>query len=380
MYGDIIPPKRKIHTTRTEEYNSVRFSAPHISYTEQKSKKVPIVLFMAALVVIGLVLYQNIYHSTKITLTPKTTHFEIKQKIPLILQGREKDSLTYSLVYVPATDASSTRNPFVATSTNTTTSKQAVFSITATSTGATKHIRIINKTADTVPLRKDTRFDVGGVTYTLDSATQNPPSSKDDIAQASSSVVYKVIGFKGYPTYETVYAVPEESTATSQTTSLSDSVSAIPPQDLLSLMPAGTLALQKSTIYDKLLEQSAVVVFDQASFEDFLKNTISQTAAYYKALKPFGESVTYDVRISDYTLETSEDTGKPVAFSSLTLDITPQIDSEHAKMQFAGFSKDTMNTVEKQVHEYVVLHTAYKPFWSDTVASADKIQVQVLEQ
>lgn len=406
MYSDIIPPSKKRYTSSsTQEYNSVRFSSPHQTYSNAPQRKTtPYILLVAACVIMGLVVYHNLSHSTILTVTPKTTQFEIKQNIPLILQGREKNSLTYSLVYVPeASEDGTVRNPFDApavvspssvniNSANTGTVSDSV-TITSTSTGKTKKITIINKTTDAVPLRKDTRFDVDGVIYTLDAAYANTPTEKSIVNSITASTTYKIVGFKGYPSYDTIYGVPEittqaiknirtagdtTTTVTSATTSVASST--VPPKELLSLMPPRTLALQKSTIYDKILDQSALVVFDQSALEEYLDTNIDQLQEYYKALKPFGESLSYDITILDYTLNISPESGKPVSFASLTIEITPKVDTDALVLQFAGFSKDTMTIIEKQTTAYLTLKTSYTPFWSKAVADGEKIKVKVLSE
>ncbi len=405
MYSDIIPPKKKYTKIRNEEYNSVRFSSPHPIYTETSGTKKPIMLLLAACVVVGLFAYHNLSHATKFTITPEVTHFNIVQNIPLVLQGREDKSLTYSLVYVPTTEEGFSRNPFTTAEVATSTPTESVSAsasrgttITASTTGDAKRITIINTTGSSVPLRKETRFDVGGVVYTLDTANANNPTDKKiiDIAKrTASSSIYRVIGFKGYPTYDSIYAVPEivvtkdtvqklvaTSTAVSAATGAQNIVvsaasSTVPPKEILSLMPSGTLALQKSTIYDKGIGQSALVVFEQSAMEQFLREHVAQTQEYYKALKPYGESISYEITILDYTLQTSPETGKPVSFSSLQVEISPKVDTKSVTLQFAGFSKDTMNIIEKQVAPFVRLQTAYTPFWSKTVAKPEKIHIDL---
>lgn len=399
MYSDIIPPKKKYIHPHIDEYNSVRFSTSHQSHTslrEPRFKKTPIVLFVAACITVSLIGYHMISHKTIFTLTPQKTVFEIKQNIPLILQGREKKSLTYSLVYVPETIGDGlTRNPFTTpvASTSTTTAssqKDASIQIYASTTDQVKRITLINKTNAPVSLKKDTRFDVDGVVYMLEEAGQFSPTQKDVLnTLGSSTEVYKIMGFKGYATYDSVYAVPEisQSKSTTQniaqtttTSSTSDSVSTVPPKELLSLMPPRTLALQKSTIYDKIVDQSALVVFDQSALEEFFQSNVVQIQEYYQALKSFGESISYEIVIVDYTLNTSPDTGKPTSLASLTVEILPKIDESAIPLQFAGFSKETMNIIEKQVGSYLQLKTSYTPFWSKAVAKHEKIQVKVLSE
>lgn len=397
MYGDIIPPKKKYHEeTHIEDHyvvdkeltgepnRSVRFTPiKRAAYQEPKSKKLPIVLALLALLVIGFGIYHKVFNGTVFTIVPKTTRIDIQQKIPLILQNREKDSLTYSLVYVPEGEGS--RNPFAATVGNNATStpsnnssEGAALTMTATSTGLVKKIKLINNTAEVIPLRISTRFDVRGVTYTLDAATDVPPTPKAEVdAVSTGTPTYKVIGFKDTSSYDTVYAIDVKNNApSSSVVTESNSTSSLPPQDILSLMPEDALPLQKSTIYDKILDQSAIVVFDERVLQDYLNATNIQSQEYFKAFKPFGSSVTYSITIADYTLNTSVETGKPVSFSNLTLDITPVIDPEFVPMQFAGFKKETMEKIEKQVSEFITLTTSYTPFWSKSVAEEKRIDVK----
>lgn len=378
MYGDIIPPKKKYHDPIIEDDHvelgyvesrkSVHFTPiSRQRYSEPQSKKLPIFLALCALAVIGVGIYHKIFNGTTISLTPQTTRFEIKQKIPLILQNREKDSLTYSLVYVP--EEGETRNPFVATSSEVV---DEAITITATSTGDTKKILLINKSTEIVPLRIATRFDVNGTTYTLDKAINLSPSPDSDIERVSTSTPqYKVIGFKGSSSYDTVYAIPLVRPSVA-----SEASSSLPPQDIISLMPKNAIPLEKSTIYDKLLEQSAVVVFDKKVLQEFLQEYTVQLKEYADVLKPFGSSLTYEVAIIDYTLVTSPDTGKPVAFDSLIIDITPAVDTELIPRQFTGFKKETMEKIQKQVSEYITLDVSYTPFWSKSVAEEERVLVK----
>ena len=393
MYSDIIPPKKRYTHVRTEEYNSVKFSSPHPIYGRPSGTKKPIVLFLAALVFIFLLEYHNFAHATRIVITSRPTRFDIKQHIPLVLQGRENDSLTYSLVYVP--EEGVTRNPFVSSASSSperaasTKIAPAVASITitASTTGDVKKITLINTTGDTISLRNETRFDVQGITYTLNGALAVAPTDKkiiDSVKTKATSSVYRVIGFKGYSTYDSVYAVPEITqtntehvSATSTGVSLSQATSTVPPRELLSLMPSETLALEKSTIYDKIIGQSALVVFDQSTLRNFLRDHSTQVGDFYTTLKPFGESITYTIAILDYTLDISSETGKPVSLSALSIEIIPKVDTTAIAMQFAGFSKETMDTIEKKVKTYIDLKTIYKPFWSTSVSKIEKIDVDI---
>lgn len=397
MYGDIIPPKKKyqdenthneiIHDEYIEDRKSVHFTPiKRQAYREPKSKKLPVFLGLLALIVIGFGVYHKIFNGTTFAITPKTTRFEIQQKIPLILQNREKGALTYSLVYVPEEGAS--RNPFTAPVDSTSTPTQLAMAakavssgttMTATTTGDVKNITLINKTSETVPLRIATRFDVNGVTYTLDAATNLAPSSQDEINKvATDTPQYKVIGFKGTSSYDTVFAIPVESTSVKNSTvATQDSASStLPPEDILSLMPKNAIPLQKSTIYDKLVDQSAVVVFDEKVLEDYLNETNVQLQEYFKALKPFGNSISYTISVVDYTLVTSSETGKPTEFSNISIDVTPVIDNELLPRQFTGFKKDTMEKIEKQVSDFIELDISYTPFWSKSVAGEERITVK----
>lgn len=394
MYGDIIPPKKKYHEkvyvedqyvikkdVAKDSNKGVHFT-PIIRtpYREPKSKKLPIFLALVALLVIGFGMYHKIFNGTVFTIIPKTTRIDIQENIPLVLQNREKNSLTYSLVYVPQGDGA--RNPFASAVTATATQniKEGVdiYTITATTTGDIKKIKLINKTTENVPLRIATRFDVGGTVYTLDAATEIAPTSKTDMETiASGTPVYKVIGFKGTSSYDAVYAIDVVTrSSVSDASSQSLATSTVPPEDILSLMPEGALPLQKSTVYDKLVDQAAIVVFDERVLQDFLNGTNVQMQEYFKTLKPLGSSVTYTITIVDYTLQTSPETGKPVSLSSLSFDITPLIDPEFIPMQFAGFKKETMEKIEKQVSEFVTLKTSYTPFWSKSVAEEERITIK----
>jgi hypothetical protein len=400
MYGDIIPPsKKKYSDTRAESRDhdqTVHFSRMQRSqYAERKNRKTPVLLTLLAVLVFGLIVYHKVYSGTTLTVTPKVTRIEIRENIPLILQSREKDALTYSLVYVPdrsLNDSDEVRNPFaktaattsVATSTEASAQQSGLASMTATSTKDTKRIQLINTSNQSVTLRIATRLAVGTSTtvYTLDAAGDVKPTSASAItAIASSTPKYKVMGFVGSALYDQVYAVAADAVVSTNASAntreaSSESTSTIPPPDVLALMPDDAIPLIKSTIYDKVLEQSAVVVFDSRTLEDFLQSDNVQAQDYFKVLKPFGGSVTYKIAVVDYTLITSPDTGKPVSLSSLILEITPVLDDALLPGQFAGFGKDTMEKIEKQVAEFVDLKVSYVPFWANAVATEDRIKVR----
>ncbi|MES2623247.1 MAG: hypothetical protein V4576_02445 [Patescibacteria group bacterium] len=404
MYGDIIAPKKKysdVHSESEERSGPVHFS--HIERPpyrggnfEKKNRKVPFLLLLLALIVVGIIVYHKMYNGTTFTITPKTTRIEIQEKISLVLQSREKDALTYSLVYVPAGsmngEVTEPRNPFVMTATTTPVAAEPKVTITATSTNDTKRVQLINKSGSNVTLRIATRFSVASTTYTLDAAMDVKPTEQSVLsAIASGTAMYKVIGFSGSSLYDSVYAVPYESVKTAKTVTTTnasstatgtdiidtDSVSTVPPADVLALMPDDAIPLIKSTIYDKVIDQSAVVVFDERTLEDFLNASNIQAQDYFKALKPFGASLTYEISVIDYTLITSPDTGKPTGFSSLILEITPKIDSSLVPAQFAGFKKDVVEKIKKQVAEFVTLDVSYSPFWATAVATEEKIKVRM---
>ncbi|MES2985609.1 MAG: hypothetical protein V4686_00605 [Patescibacteria group bacterium] len=380
MYGDIIPPKKKYsepsEALLQHEREEIHFTPiKRGAYQEQKNKKIPAILTALAILVVALGVYHKIFNGTTISLTPVTTRFEIQQKIPLILQNREKDSLTYSLVYVPS--STSTRNPFAAEATSSApviTQDAGVYTLTSTSTGLTKRVRLVNKTSGAVALRATTRFDVDEVVYTLDAAASNPPTPKAELDLITSSTTYKVVGFKDTASYNLIYAIPD--TTNAPTVAENAAVSTMPPADVLALMPDDAIALQKSTIYDKLLDQSAIVVFDERTLEEFLNTANIQVQEYFKVLKPFGTSISYNITIVDYTLVTSPESGKPTALTGLTLEITPIIENSLVSGQFAGFKKETMEKIQKQVAEYIVSDVSYTPFWSKSVAVEEKITVK----
>lgn len=401
MYGDIIPPKKKyhiepshdgfVHDRTTENNSSVHFSPiRRQSYTEPKSKKNAVLLIILALIVVGVGVYHKVFNGTTIVTTPKTTRFSIQQKIPLILQNRQKDSLTYSLVYVPE-EGVATRNPFMSSSASSTASVSSssttvttpankttnTVTMTSSSSSKTLSVHLINKTNEITTLRTATRFDVEGEVYTLDAPVSISPSSKTEIdGVANTSTTYKIIGFKGTSSYDNVYAVlPNDlaSVSDEKPTTATSVSSAIPPEDILALMPKDAIALQKSTIYDRVIDQSAIVVFDEKVLENFLNDTNIELQEYFKALKPFGTSVSYVITVVDYTLVTSPETGKPVSFSDISFDITPVIDDTLLPQQFAGFKKDTMDKISKQAEAFISLHVSYTPFWSKSVAEVDRV-------
>ncbi len=402
MYSDIIPPKKSIRKIKPsarierEEKKDIKKKHDAEVFTPYKKtyhtmdgrdvkSKWPLIFIIIAILLISGILYSKYNHTTTFTFVPKTTNFEIKERIVLHnASDTAKDlSLPYNLVYIPSADinnlsTSTPRNPFIPQKNASSTSSTVVtkeYTMTASTTNDVKNIVFVNKTSLPISLRETTRISVGDVVYNLDKTVVIPPSGAS--APADSPVIYHIVGFKDTAEYEKVYAIPAPSSNTSVSTD--DSVSTIPPTDIISLLPKTSLPLLKSNIYDRMLDQNAVVVIEQKDLEYILQKINPSMQEYIKILEPMSDMLKYHITIVDYNLESSEETGRPIAFKSLSLEITPIINTEHAKTAFVHFNNEAMKRIKNQIATYIGLDIRHFPFWMTDVPDKDRVRVEIGE-
>ncbi len=409
MYSDIIPPKksiRKIETSkkikRIEKHDIAEEKAAEAFTPYKKTyhtvdgrdvqSKVPFIFFALAIVIVGGIMYSKYNHTTTLTFSPKTTTFEVKEKITLVGAGdpasKDISALPYSLVYIPSDDvnnlsSSTSQNPFntqkTATTTATTTSTAKEYTMTASTTRDVKKITFVNKTSLPISLRETTRISAGDVVYTLDKAVTIQPTPQ---AGEATGAVFHVVGFKDTTDYEKVYAIPTGSVNTGEkiavgtTTDEDGPVSAVPPTNIISLLPETSLPLLKSNIYDRVLDQNAVVVLEQRDLENVLQKINPAMQEYVKTLNPIIDIVKYHISIIDYDLEVSNSSGRPIGFKSLTIEVTPRINIESSKRAFAEFSSEAMKKIQDQIAPYVKLDISNFPFWMTSVPEADMVRVE----
>lgn len=402
MYSDIIPPRKK-NSIRNISMDRLDQSDPEeekvylpVSSSPRKRSVPKFLLFLLiGLLLIGGIIYAKFIEHTTITFTSKTTTLEINEKISLTPQKDTQpvdaaDTLSYSLIYISAKN--SARNPFLPQPSSTTSStsstlapKLVAVEIVATTTGATTSVYLINETKDRVPLRATTRFDVKGVIYSLTSSTN--VGITPNASAFSNKEKYYLPGFKGSASAELIYAVPvnggtivsaqpADNTGTPDTSS-SGPTTALVPSDILSLLPDTSVALKKNTIYDTLLDQAAVVVFDKKDLLAALEKNNPSMAEYIKSFEPVNDMISYTVEIIDYEMDVSAESGRPVAFKKLIIEITPVLDIEQAKRSFVNFSMETMEKISTQMSSYATLKTRATPFWNKEVAGEGKVEVRV---
>lgn len=426
MYSDIIPPKKSIQKikpsraiekeeakdlVKAEEGEEIVFAPYKKTYHtidgRDTSSRWPYVLGVIAIIILGTIIYSKYNHTTTFVFEPKTTTFEIKESIVLVgadeVLGKGSSSLPYSLVYVPTTDvnnlpaaetssstasssttsasSSATRNPFTAqkNATSSTSAKEVVksYTMTASTTKNTKNIIFVNKKSTPVSLRETTRISVGDVIYNLDKSVTIQPTPKAPTSASSS--MYHIVGFKDTTDYDQVYAIEANAKPGAETVSAveGNSSNTIPPTDIISLLPKTSLPLLKSNIYDKNLDQNAVVVIEQKDLEQVLQKINPNMQDYIKSLEPLVDIVKYHITIVDYALEVSAETGRPAKFKSLTIEVTPIIYEDKVKTVFANFSNDAMKKIQAQIKQYIDLEIKHFPFWMTDVPNEDMIRVEV---
>jgi len=243
---------------------------------------------------------------------------------------------------------------------------------TTTPTASIK-VKLVNEFTTNVQVIKDTRFDVNGATYYIDRAVD----LKKTASLATSTTKYKVIGFKGTPRYEKFYAVDYVDTSIPEDTKAIESDKNSPNDDILSLIPDNFIPLKKNYVFDKNLNQTALVVIDRKDFEKILLAETKLIQEYIKSFITISDLVEYEISINDYEIELDATTGLPIAFKNLNLEIIPRIKRDKVATTFKGFSKDTIKKIKNEIAKNITMNVSYSPFWITKVSEEDNISVEV---
>ena len=392
MYSDIIPPKKNSFIKAKKNDHEVRIIKEETFYHtvdgRDKKSRLPMILIFLTVVILGIIYYSVYSNNTNISFESKSTIFEIKDIIPMILSEKNQNSsttLSYNLIY---NNENKDRNIFapveVATTTETTTSTSVTKvefyylnnSTTTASSSTPKKVLFINETNSDVRIVKNTRIDVGGSTYYLDKDINIKKGDKTSTSTASTTPKYRVIGFKGSDKYEKFYAVDYTSDST-ETIPIANDGKNSPSSDLLSLIPENFIPLKKNYIFDKKINQTALVVVDKRDFERVLANNSKLIQEYIKVFKPISDLVGYEINIDDYELQLDGETGLPISFKNLNLEIIPKIKKDKVASIFKGFSKTTMKEIKVGVQKYLNMEVKYSPFWMSKVSDENYISVEV---
>lgn len=399
MYSDIVPPKKnksKLGKIKPEEHevkilrDEPVFTGREIYHTvdgKDRRSKLPFLIIVLTLLSLVVVYYSLFNNKTSISFESKSTIFEIKDTIPMILSEKNQNAsstLSYNLIY---NNEVKDRNIFAPTVEEATTTQMAKVASagecynlnTATTSPFTSiKVKLINESKVNIQVIKDTRFDVGGTTYYLGAAVNIKPTPKNDIGTPSTK--YKVIGFKGTSNYETFYAtgyageaadVPENKTTTDATGAN------VPNNDILSLIPENFISLKKSYVFDNVINQSALVVINKKDFERVLIAQSGIVQGYVESLKPLSDLLEYEISINDYDMVLDTSTGLPTAFKSLTIEIKPKVRKDKVASTFKGFSKDTMRKIRNDISKNIKMEISFSPFWVSKVSDEDHISVEV---
>ncbi len=410
MYSDIIPPNKnkksnisKIKTSKPKsrskdiEVDDIKilkdepFITPrvvyHTAYGEDRKSKMPIILTILTLITLAIVYYSVFNNKTNISFESKSTIFEIKDRIPMSLSENNQNSsttLSYNLIYNNENKNRNIFAPIVEESTSTLKSTTETASTdleyytlnnsTTTPTSSIK-VKLINEQAANVQIIKDTRFDVNGVTYYIDRAV----NLKKTTNTGTTTNKYKVIGFKGTDKYEKFYAVDYiDNSVNNDIESVDDkNVGNLPNDEILSLIPENLIPLKKNYVYHKSIDQTALVVIDKKDFEKSLLTDSKLIQEYVKTFTSISDLVEYEISINDYELELDPQTGLPVAFKNLNLEIIPKIKKDKVATAFKGFSKETMRKIKNEIAKNITMNISYSPFWIAKVSDEDHISVEV---
>jgi hypothetical protein len=388
MYSDIIPPKKNSFIKAKKDDHEVRIIKEEAFYHtvdgRDKKSRLPLILIFLTVVIMGIVYYSAYSNNTNILFESKSTIFEIKDIIPMTLSEKNQNSsttLSYNLIYnnenkdrnvfAPVEDATTT-----ATTTSTSVSKVEFYYLnngTSTSSTTPKKVSFVNETNSDVKIVKNTRINVEGVTYYLD---KDINIKKGDKVSNSTTSKYKVIGFKGSEKYDKFYAIDYADNTADVAPVVTDGKN-FPSNDLLSLIPENFIPLKKNYIFDKRLNQTALVVVDKRDFERVLVNSSKLIQEYIKVFKPISDLVEYEINIDDYELQLDMETGLPVSFKNLNLEIIPRIKRDKVATIFKGFSKGTMKEIKVGVQKYLNIEVTYSPFWMNKVSDENHISVEV---
>lgn len=398
MYSDIVPPKKNNsfikEKSNDHEVRILKTEKIHhtIDRYHEKSKW-PWILFIATVVILSIVYYSVFNNKTKISFESKSTIFEIKDTIPMILSEKNQSAsttLSYNLIYNNDDKARNVFAPIDTSSTTSTTTSPAttkpvvaandyyvINNSSSTNPTSSMKIQFVNTTNASVQLVKNTRVDVNGTTYYLEKNVSIPKGA----GSASSTAQYKIIGFKGTDKYEKFYAVDYvDTTGTVDVASAPvapvDS-SNVPNSDILSLIPENYIPLKKGYVYDKNINQTALVVVDKRDFERVLTNNSKLMQTYMSSFKSISDLVYYEININDYELVLDPTTGLPTSFKNLTIEIIPRINKDKVAAAFKGFSKDTMKKIKSEITKDIDMEVKYSPFWVNKVSDEDHINVEV---
>lgn len=400
MYSDIIPPNKTNKLSKIKAKKEKVLDIPevihrkdepfvqptevyHTAYGQDRKSKLPAILVVLTLISLSIVYYSVFNNKTNISFESKSTIFEVKDNIPMSLAEKNQiasTTLSYNLIY---NNENKDRNIFAPTVEESTSTLKAVTSQiveyytlnnSTTSPTVSKKVKLINESNINVQVIKDTRFDVGGVTYYIDKAVD----IKKTVNPATTTSKYKVIGFKGTANYEKFYAVDYVDTNTNSgivSTSTTDANS--PNSDILSLIPENFISLKKNYVYDKNINQSALVVIDKKDFEKVLIANSKLVQEYVKSFNTIFDLVEYEISINDYELELDPTTGLPISFKNLNLEIIPKIKKDKVAATFKGFSKETMRKIKNEIAKNITMNVSYSPFWVSKVSDEDHISVEV---
>ena len=357
----------------------------HTAYGEDRKSKLPVILTLLTLLTLAIVYYSVFNNKTNISFESKSTIFEIKDRIPMALSEKNQKSsttLSYNLIYNNDNENRNIFAPIVegATSTpktNTTSNDQSfeyyTLNNSTTSITLSKKVKLINTYNTNVQIIKDTRFDVDGVTYYIDRAVD----LKKSVNPSTSTTNYKVIGFKGTAKYEKFYAIDYVDTSVSDDAPVVEGDKNIPNNDLLSLIPDNFIPLKKNYVYDKTIDQTALVVIDKKDFEKVLLAETKLIQEYAKSFTTISDLIEYEISINDYEIELDSQTGLPIAFNNLNLEIITRIKKDKVASVFKGFSKETMKKIKNEISKNITMNISYSPFWVTKVSDEDHISVEV---
>ena len=399
MYSDIVPPKKhknKLSKIKAEDHEVIILrdepilTGREIYHTidgRDRKSKIPFILIVITLVILPIIYYSVFNNKTRISFESKSTIFEIKDVIPMSLSEKNQNlasTLSYNLIYNNETKNRNIFAPIVPESTSTletapTKGDYYNLNTSTTSPFTSIKVKLVNESSAAVQIIKDTRFDVKGKMYYLDSIVTVKPTGK--ATSTSTEFKYKVIGFKGTSIYDTFYAtdyVNSIQTAVDQNTdNATGTESNNPSEDILSLIPENFISLKKNYIYDKNINQTALVVIDKKDFEKILFVHSKILQDYVTSLKPVSDLIEYQINIDDYQLELDAVTGQPVSFKNVTIEIKPIVKKDKVAGTFKGFSKETMKKIKNDIAKNITMNISYSPFWVTKVSDIDHISVEV---
>lgn len=410
MYSDIIPPnknkksniskiktpkhkgkeKEEIRILKDEPFVTTR-EFYHSAYGEDRKSRTPIVLFIITIITLSIVYYSVFNNKTGLSFESKSTIFEIKDRIPMSLSENNQNSsttLSYNLIYnnenknrnifAPISEESTSTLKSITPATSTVLENTEYYTLNNSTTSPTSSIKVklINEYTSNVQVIKDTRFDVNGIIYYINRAV----NLKKTINTATTTNKYKVIGFKGTDKYEKFYAIDYVDNSVNNTVESVDdnkNNSSLPNDEIFSLIPDNLIPLKKNYVYHKSINQTALVVIDKKDFEKILLNKTKLMQEYVKTFISMSDLIEYGISINDYELELDSETGLPIAFKNLNIEIIPRVKKDKIAATFKGFSKDTMKKIKNEISKNINMNISYSPFWITKVSDENNISVEV---